>query len=103
MDLYLLLFILYFFIINHQLVSILKHSECFDIRLYVYFINKNMFPNGVDTLFVGHTHVQFMHEFGRKIFCNPGAVGQPRDGDPRAAYVIYENNNIHLQRLEISM
>jgi diadenosine tetraphosphatase ApaH/serine/threonine PP2A family protein phosphatase len=21
---------------------------------------------------------------------NPGSVGQPRDGDPRAAYVIYE-------------
>ncbi len=66
---------------------------------YVYSISEDMFPDGVDTLFVGHTHVQFMHDFSGKIFCNPGAVGQPRDGDPRAAYVIYENGNINLQRL----
>ena len=26
----------------------------------------------------------------RKIVLNPGSVGQPRDGDPRAAYAIYE-------------
>ncbi len=67
---------------------------------YVYSINENMFPEGVDTLFVGHTHVQFMHDFGGKVFCNPGAVGQPRDGDPRAAYVIYKNGKINLQRLD---
>jgi diadenosine tetraphosphatase ApaH/serine/threonine PP2A family protein phosphatase len=27
----------------------------------------------------------------RKYLLNPGAVGQPRDGDPRAAYCIYDS------------
>jgi diadenosine tetraphosphatase ApaH/serine/threonine PP2A family protein phosphatase len=25
------------------------------------------------------------------LLINPGSVGQPRDGDPRAAYVIYDS------------
>lgn len=35
----------------------------------------------------GHTHVPAVFEIpgGRKLI-NPGSVGQPRDGDPRAAY-----------------
>ena len=27
---------------------------------------------------------------GQKAFINPGSVGQPRDGDPRAAYALYD-------------
>lgn len=56
--------------------------------------------------FFGHTHVacafvrdggvkrvkteQLMIEAGKKYFINTGSVGQPRDGDPRAAYCIYD-------------
>ena len=56
--------------------------------------------------FFGHTHVagafvrdggvtrvkteQLMIEPGKKYFINTGSVGQPRDGDPRAAYCIYD-------------
>jgi predicted phosphodiesterase len=37
---------------------------------------------------------------GRLYLINPGAVGQPRDGDPRAAYAIYrsEERVVHLRR-----
>lgn len=28
---------------------------------------------------------------GMKALCNPGAVGQPRDGDPRAAYLMWDS------------
>jgi diadenosine tetraphosphatase ApaH/serine/threonine PP2A family protein phosphatase len=28
---------------------------------------------------------------GSRHLINPGSVGQPRDGDPRAAYAIYDN------------
>ena len=33
---------------------------------------------------------------------NPGSVGQPRDGDPRAAYALYETDArlVHLRRVE---
>jgi diadenosine tetraphosphatase ApaH/serine/threonine PP2A family protein phosphatase len=30
-------------------------------------------------------------EPGRRYLINPGAVGQPRDGDPRAAYAVYDS------------
>lgn len=29
---------------------------------------------------------------GKKLFVNPGSVGQPRDGDPRASFVIWDEN-----------
>ena len=28
---------------------------------------------------------------GRRVIVNPGAIGQPRDGDPRASYAIYDD------------
>jgi predicted phosphodiesterase len=67
--------------------------------------------------FYGHTHVPLAFEkaegircglyskvkvtLGRKYFINVGSVGQPRDGDPRAAYCIYDmiNNVIELRRV----
>ncbi len=63
---------------------------------------------GEPLLFVGHTHVpalfllgasgtprsapvqDFIVEPGRRYLVNPGSVGQPRDGDPRAGYAIYD-------------
>ena len=30
---------------------------------------------------------------------NPGSVGQPRDGDPRAAYAVIEDGKVHLRRV----
>jgi diadenosine tetraphosphatase ApaH/serine/threonine PP2A family protein phosphatase len=35
-----------------------------------------------------------------KTLINVGSVGQPRDGDPRACYVVLENNVVHFRRLE---
>jgi len=50
--------------------------------------------------FSGHSHVQFMAQLGTKIYCNPGSVGQPRDGDPRAAYaLLHDNGTIELKRV----
>jgi putative phosphoesterase len=43
-----------------------------------------------DILIMGHTHVPFVKRFGEKIVLNPGAVGQPRDGDARASYAEIE-------------
>ena len=31
---------------------------------------------------------------------NPGSVGLPRDGDPRAAFAIIEDNKIELKRVD---
>lgn len=53
-----------------------------------------------DIICVGHTHVQFHLDLGTQQILNPGSVGQPRDGDPRAAYAIIDNGCIELKRVE---
>jgi len=67
--------------------------------------------------FQGHTHVpgifteslQFLTPDdvnlvykldGRKTLCNVGSVGQPRDLDPRACYVLYDGETIKYRRVE---
>ncbi|WP_439027972.1 metallophosphoesterase family protein [Haloarchaeobius sp. DT45] len=45
---------------------------------------------GEAVLIMGHTHVQHTAEFAEGIVMNPGSVGQPRDGDPRAAYSVLD-------------
>ena len=73
----------------------------------------------VPLCFHGHTHCPMIYEkqlsgvyridaqdfklpVGRKYFINVGSVGQPRDGDPRAAYVLYNPlaRTITFRRLE---
>jgi putative phosphoesterase len=43
-----------------------------------------------DVLVLGHTHVQGHEQFEEGVVVNPGSVGQPRDGDPRAAYAVLD-------------
>ena len=55
-----------------------------------------------DSVVRGGTYSKFKIEPGRKYFINVGSVGQPRDGNPKAAYVIYDmdENSIELRRLD---
>lgn len=48
----------------------------------------------------GHTHVPTKQKYNGTTYCNPGAVGQPRDGDPRAGYAVLEDGEITLARVE---
>ncbi|ELY35989.1 metallophosphoesterase family protein [Natronorubrum tibetense] len=43
-----------------------------------------------DVLVLGHTHIQGLEQFAEGIVINPGSVGQPRDGDPRAGYAVVD-------------
>lgn len=63
--------------------------------------------------FYGHTHVPMAFEkasevtggtymrlkinMGRKYFVNVGSIGQPRDGDPRSSYVIFDLDRKELE------
>jgi predicted phosphodiesterase len=73
-------------------------------------------------IFVGHTHVPLVFTQDRqgqvvasaprdrtllklgadRLILNPGSVGQPRDGDPRAAYAVVDSDNmtVELHRVE---
>ncbi|MBL8815312.1 MAG: metallophosphoesterase family protein [Planctomyces sp.] len=53
----------------------------------------------VDFVCVGHTHVPMHLELERTQVINPGSVGQPRDGDPRAAYAIIDRGQVEFRRV----
>lgn len=77
----------------------------------------NKFPEQI--MFVGHTHAaniavigqsgaphmippeDFIAEPGKRYIVNPGSVGNPRDGDPRASYCIFDNakNAVYWRRI----
>ena len=49
-------------------------------------------------LLVGHTHRPFVRRIDSTMIVNPGSVGQPKDGDPRAAYAIWDDGHVRLCR-----
>lgn len=54
-----------------------------------------------DSMVRGGTYTKFKVEPSKQYFINVGSVGQPRDNNPNAAYVIYDmdNETIELRRL----
>ena len=44
----------------------------------------------IDFLFLGHTHKPLHITVNKKHLFNPGSVGQPRDNDPRASFMLFE-------------
>jgi predicted phosphodiesterase len=55
-----------------------------------------------DNVVRGGTYSKFKIESGKKYFVNVGAIGQPRDNNPKSAYVIFDTNEgtIELRRLD---
>lgn len=79
-------------------------------------IKETFWSNGFDIAFVGHTHRMMLMGYDGndlqfdplqqkaiklrskyRYIVNVGAVGQPRDGDPRAKYVIWDSDRKTLQ------
>ncbi|WP_440766461.1 metallophosphoesterase family protein [Natronorubrum sp. DTA7] len=72
----------------------LVHGHPDDPQRYTRYTYPREFSSGLlgeeDVLVLGHTHVQGLERFAEGIVVNPGSVGQPRDGDPRAAYAVVD-------------
>lgn len=49
--------------------------------------------------FSGHTHIQTLKMFDKICYCNPGSVGQSRDNDPRAAFALFDGEQVYLRRV----
>ena len=45
-----------------------------------------------DIVVLGHTHIPMKRVIHGKLIINPGSVGQPRDRDPRASYMVLRIN-----------
>src|ERR1035437_7538155 len=50
-----------------------------------------------DIVLTGHTHLPFVMTLGKQRIVNPGSVGQPKHGAPRACYALWENGSLSLQ------
>ena len=55
-----------------------------------------------DVLVMGHTHIQAHEVFEEGIVMNPGSVGQPRDGDPRAAYALLDLDDMSVEERRVA-
>jgi predicted phosphodiesterase len=65
---------------------------------------ESYFRDRPGTIFLSaHTHVPLIRSFGDKSYANPGAVGQPRDGDARSAFAIVAGRQIHIERVAYDM
>ena len=49
---------------------------------------------------MGHTHRPFVKTIGGTVFVNPGSVGKPCDGDPRASYGVIDISGKIRARIE---
>lgn len=52
-----------------------------------------------DLLLVGHTHLPMIRGAWTKVVVNPGSVGQPLDGDPRASYAVIQDGVAEIRRV----
>ena len=81
------------------------HGSIGSVSEYVYEddVTENMLARSAgEVLILGHTHVPYAKEFDTRLAVNPGSVGQPRDGDPRASFAVLETDNrrCHIRRVE---
>jgi predicted phosphodiesterase len=73
-----------------------------------------------DVCFIGHSHIPAVYYEdgriyqphgtegpyelgvgpGRRAIVNVGSIGQPRDGDPRLSYVVFDGQTVHFIRLD---
>ena len=66
------------------------HPENPDRYTYPDEFSPAMLENNARVTITGHTHVQGVREFEEGVVMNPGSVGQPRDGDPAAAFAVLD-------------
>ena len=52
-----------------------------------------------DVIVFGHTHKPYVKDVGGVWFINDGSVGKPKDGDPRACYLLLEDGRATFRRV----
>jgi protein phosphatase len=52
-----------------------------------------------DAILVGHSHEPFVRRLDDRWIVNPGSLGLPKDGDPRASYATWEDGTFVLHRI----
>jgi putative phosphoesterase len=67
-------------------------------QISVDYLERHAFAH--DVLLSGQTHVPMHVELGARHYANPGSVGQPRDGDRRASYLLLDGDRFEFRRVD---
>lgn len=70
-----------------------RHASPWDEESYLYPDSPELSQIKLDTdqlLCLGHTHHPLFTQLGLGWLLNPGSVGQPRDWNPKASYVLFD-------------
>lgn len=90
-------------------ITIVHGSPQYPLTAYIYpntpeqeNLFQYMTDTEIDILILGHTHIPFIRKEAvnddkELLMLNPGAVGQPRDDDPRASYAVVDVNNMEAE------
>lgn len=93
-----------------------------DLDALLNFLYLERLAPGIDVCFFGHSHIpsvftlegdevhvetvrkpraRLVLEEGKRYLVNPGSVGQPRDGTPKASFVLYDSRTrtVHFERV----
>jgi len=54
-----------------------------------------------DVIICGHTHSPMKVRIGKRLFINPGSVGQPRDGNPDASFSILDLDTMESEIIRV--
>jgi predicted phosphodiesterase len=73
---------------NHALNTVYVHAERSDEFLAR--MGRSLGARSGDVVAFGHTHVMWHRTVEEVHFVNTGSVGRPKDGDPRAGYVVVD-------------
>jgi len=89
------------FYLNHTVPN-LSLNYYLDPELPQSEIEKHYRDAHADILVTGHTHIPYVKKLKNRVLINPGSVGEPRDGDPRASFAVFDTRTeqIELGRLE---
>ena len=78
-----------------------------DLNPYEYVYEEDLDPGILErcscqVAILGHTHVPFSTRLPSGVVANPGSVGQPRDGDPRASFAALDTESLRceIRRIE---
>jgi len=80
-------------LVDDRILMVHDHPEHVDR-----YVRPHQFPeirsylDDYDACVMGHTHVQGEATVDGRLVLNPGSVGQPRDGDPRAAFAVVDTD-----------
>jgi len=88
------------FYMNHTVPELSLHHyippDASEQELIAYY---DGIPAGI--LITGHTHLPYVKKIGQRLLINPGSIGEPRDGDPRASFAVFDTltGQVELNRM----